>query len=331
LNVLSLFDGISTGYYCLKKAGVNVKKYFASEINPNAIKISEKNYPDVIRLGDICTVDSLMLPRIDLIIGGSPCQGFSRAGKNLNFDDPRSKLFFEYLRIFNDIRNYNPDVKFLLENVVMNKDCENRISDYMGVEPVKIDSRDFSAQHRERLYWTNIPILQYEKRTVKLTDILDDSHTVENLVLYKGVYFDSGTSENGRRLVERINGEVRIKQATKLGYIVAEDGDGVSLEFPTSKSRRGRVIKNKSHTLTTSGRPQVFHNNTIRLLNTLERERLQTLPDDYTKCEGVTDSARNEALGNGWTADVITHIFKGLTVSDDWIVVFRNPDSDNRT
>jgi hypothetical protein len=112
LNVLSLFDGISTGYYCLKKAGVNVKKYFASEINPNAIKISEKNYPDVIRLGDICTVDSLMLPRIDLIIGGSPCQGFSRAGKNLNFDDPRSKLFFEYLRIFNDIRNYNPDVKF---------------------------------------------------------------------------------------------------------------------------------------------------------------------------------------------------------------------------
>ncbi len=315
MNVLSLFDGISTGRYSLEKAGISVKNYFASEINPNAIKISEKNYPDIIRLGDVCTVDIEKLPKIDLVIGGSPCQGFSRAGKCLNFDDSRSKLFFEYMRILKDIRRYNPGVKFLLENVVMSKDCKDIISDYIGVAPIKINSRDFSAQNRERLYWTNIPILPYTKKNIRLLDILDDSYVPENLIAYNGVYFDRGSSENGRRLVENINGEIRIKQATKLGYIVAEEGDGISLEFPTSKSRRGRVIKGKSPTLTTAGRPQVYHNGVIRLLTTLERERLQTLPDNYTKCEGVTESARNEAIGNGWTAYVITHIFKGLTVS----------------
>lgn len=317
MNVLSLFDGISTGRYCLEKAGISVKNYFASEINPNAIKISEKNYPDIIRLGDVCTVDIEKLPKIDLIIGGSPCQGFSRAGKCLNFEDQRSKLFFEYIRILSDIRRSNPCVKFLLENVVMSKECKDVISVYMGVDPIKINSRDFSAQNRERLYWTNIPILSHTKKNIQLVDILDNSYFPENLIEYNGIYFDKGTSENGRRLVENIDGEIRIKQATKLGYIVAEDGDGISLEFPNSKSRRGRVIKRKSHTLTTAGRPQVYHNGVIRLLNTLERERLQTLPDNYTKCEGITESARNEAIGNGWTADVITHIFKGLTVSDN--------------
>lgn len=314
MNALSLFDGISTGRYCLDQAGIQVDNYFSSEINPSAIKISEKNYPDIIRLGDVTTIDTLDLPRIDLLIGGSPCQGFSRAGKCLNFEDPRSKLFFEYVRILNEIREYNPDVKFLLENVAMKKEWEDVISDHLGVKPVKINSRDFSAQNRPRVYWSNISLLPYEVKNIKLIDVLDESYTPDNMTVYNGILFDSGSSPKSKELVSVVNGEVRVKQATKQGYIVAEDGDGICLEFPGSTSRRGRVIKNKSITLTTSGRPLVYHNGAIRTLNTLERERLQTLPDNYTECEGVSISARNEALGNGWTAAVITHYFRGLKV-----------------
>ena len=313
MNVLSLFDGISTGRYCLEQAGIQVDNYFSSEINPNAIKISEKNYPDIIRLGDVTSIDTIELPRIDLIIGGSPCQGFSRAGKCLNFDDPRSKLFFEFVRLLNEIREYNPDVKFLLENVDMKKEWEEVISEHLGVKPVKINSRDFSGQYRLRLYWTNIPVLPYEPKNINLIDIIEDNPEIE-YIEYDGIRFDPSISENGRKLCYMENGELRVKQSTIKGYIVAEDGDGVNLEFPTSKSRRGRVIKGKSSTLTTIGRPLVYHNGVIRLLSTLERERLQTLPDNFTECEGVSLSARNEALGNGWTAAVITHIFRGLSL-----------------
>lgn len=311
MNVLSLFDGISTGRYCLDQAGIKVDNYFSSEINPSAIKISEKNYPDIIRLGDVSKIDTLDLPTIDLLIGGSPYQGFSRAGKCLNFEDPRSKLFFEYVRLLNEIRSYNPDVKFLLENVEMKKEWIEVIDENLGVKSIKINSRDFSGQYRLRRYWTNIPILPYEPVTTKLKDILEDNPDID-YVEYNGILFDPIISENGRKLCYLENGELRVRQSTKLGYIVAEDDDGVNLEFPTSKSRRGRVIKGKSSTLTTVGRPLVYHNGVIRLLTTLERERLQTLPDNYTECEGVSISARNEALGNGWTADVITHIFRGL-------------------
>lgn len=313
MNALSLFDGISTGRYCLDQAGIQVDNYFSSEINPSAIKISEKNYPDIIRLGDVTTIDTLDLPRIDLLIGGSPCQGFSRAGKCLNFEDPRSKLFFEYVRILNDIREYNPDVKFLLENVAMKKEWEDVISDHLGVKPVKINSRDFSGQYRLRLYWSNILLLPYEPDTINLIDIIEDNPDID-YIEYNGILFDPSISENARELCYIENGELRIKQSTKLGYIVAKDGDGINLEFPTSKTRRGRVIKGKSSTLTTVGRPLVYHKGVIRLITTLERERLQTLPDNYTECEGVSISARNEALGNGWTAKVITHYFRGLKV-----------------
>lgn len=313
MNVLSLFDGISTGRYCLDKAGIQVENYFSSEINQSAIKISEKNYPDIIRLGDVTGIDTIDLPRINLLIGGSPCQGFSRAGKCLNFDDPRSKLFFVYAGILKEIRAYNPEVKFLLENVVMKKEWEDVISEQLGVKPVKINSRDFSAQYRARLYWTNIPILPYEPVTTKLKDIIEDNPD-KDYIEYNGILFDPIISENARKLCYIENGELRVKQSTKQGYIVAEDGDSVNLEFPTSKSRRGRVIKGKSSTLTTVGRPLVYHNGIIREITTLERERLQTLPDNFTECEGVSLAARNEALGNGWTADVITHIFRGLSL-----------------
>lgn len=322
MNVLSLFDGISTGRYCLAKAGIPVEKYYASEIDESAIKISEKNYPDIIRLGDVTKIHASDLAPIDLIIGGSPCQGFSKAGAGLNFEDPRSKLFFEYVRLLNEIREYNPGVKFLLENVVMRTEYEDIISEYMGVKPYKINSRYFSAQHRERLYWTNIPVVRYGKERLyycdeadeKLLDVLDTSYVPNIIHEANGVLFGPGVSANGKNLVRVVNGAIQVKQATKQGYIVANVGDGLNLEFPGSQTRRGRVIPGKSHTLTVSGRPLVLDiHNIIRQFTTLERERLQKLPDGYTECPGVTDAQRNKALGNGWTASVITHIFGGLT------------------
>lgn len=312
MNVFSAFDGVSTGHYCLDEAGIRVDKYFSSEIEPNAIKISEKHYPDIIRLGDITKVRAEMLPKIDLLIGGSPCQGFSRGGKCLNFDDPRSKLFFEYVRILNEIREINPDVKFLLENVEMKKEWIDIIEEHLGVKGCSINSKLLSAQNRPRMYWTNI---DFEKSIddagIKLLDILEDVDTT-GFINHNGILFDPRIREDCRDLVSVVNGEVRISQATKLGYIIAENGDGVNLDFPTSKTRRGRVVKGKSACLTTSTEPLVFVNGAIRLLTITEKERLQTLPDGYT--EGVSYTARVESLGNGWTADVITHIFKGLKV-----------------
>ena len=319
MNVLSLFDGISTGRYCLEKAGIPVEHYYASEIDESAIKISEKNYPDIIRLGDVTKIHAADLAPIDLIIGGSPCQGFSKAGAGLNFEDPRSKLFFEYVRLLNEIREYNPDVHFLLENVVMRTEYEDIISEYMGITPYKINSRYFSAQHRERLYWTNIPVdifgVEIRDNFIgdKLIDVLDTSYVPNIIYEANGVLFGPGVSANGKNLVRKVDGEIQVKQATKQGYIVANVGDGLSLEFPGSRTRRGRVIPGKSHTLTVSGRPLVLDtHNIIRQFTTLERERLQKLPDGYTECPGVTDAQRNKALGNGWTASVITYLFTGL-------------------
>lgn len=311
MNVLSLFDGISTGRYCLEQAGIPVENYFSSEINPSAIKISEKNYPDIIRLGDVTSIDTIDLPRIDLVIGGSPCQGFSRAGKCLNFDDPRSKLFFEYVRILNEIREYNPDVKFLLENVAMKKEWKDIITDCLGVEPREVNSKIVSAQNRERIYWTNIPWLEIEATDPPLSSILDVVNT-EDFIEENGIYFDPRIPETQRELVTVCDGEVRVRQATKLGYIVPNDYDGVNLCFPKSTSRRGRVVRRKSNTITCMGRVAVYYNRIFRYLNVTEMERLQTLPDGYT--DGVPESARIEAIGNGWTAAVITHIFRGLSL-----------------
>lgn len=310
MNVLSLFDGISTGRLCLEMAGIQVDNYFSSEINSRAIQISEKNYPDIIRLGDVTSVDVDKLPKIDLIIAGSPCQGFSRAGLCLNFEDPRSKLFFEFVRILAAIREKNPDVKFLLENVEMKKEWRQVITNYVGVEPYLINSKLLSAHNRPRTYWTNIDFEKpIEDAGITVLDIVESVDT-SNFVNQNGVLFDLRIRPECRDLVSVVDGEVRIKQATKLGYIVAENGDGVNLDFPTSKSRRGRVIKNKAPCLTTSTEPLVFVDGAIRQLTITEKERLQTLPDGFT--EGVSYNARLEALGNGWTASVIAHIFRGL-------------------
>ena len=310
MNVLSLFDGISCGRVALERAGIQIDKYYASEIDNTASAISEKNYKDIIRLGDVTKWREWELSKIDLLIGGSPCQGFSRAGIGLNFEDSRSKLFFTYVDILNDVRKKNPDVLFLLENVAMKKEWEDVITEYLGVEPIKINSKLLSAQHRERIYWTNIPIRELvEDKKIMLADILEDV-SIEGYIETDGLLFDPTISEASRNLISVIDGEVRVKQAVKKGYIVAESGDGVNLAFPGSTSRRGRVIKGKSSTLDCVCNLCVHHNGVIRRYTLTELEKLQTLPAGYT--EGVSDSARRKAIGNGWTVDVIAHIFSGM-------------------
>jgi site-specific DNA-cytosine methylase len=173
LNVLSLFDGMACGRLALDRAGIEVNNYYASEIDPYAIKIAQKNFSDIIQIGDVKNVNIKDLKHITLLIGGSPCQGFSFAGKGLNFEDPRSALFFEYVKI---LKQLNPKY-FLLENVQMKKEYEDIISGYLGVKPIVINSALVSAQNRVRLYWTNIPgIKQPEDKGVLLKDIIENGY-----------------------------------------------------------------------------------------------------------------------------------------------------------
>ena len=170
MNVLSLFDGMSCGRIALERLGIQVDNYYASEIDKYAIQVSQANYPDIIQVGDVTELDTSTLPKIDLIMGGSPCQGFSFAGKQLAFDDPRSALFFEFVRCVEELK----PKYFLLENVRMKKEYLDVISEYMGVEPIMINSALVSAQNRVRFYWTNIPgIEQPEQRGIVLRDILE--------------------------------------------------------------------------------------------------------------------------------------------------------------
>lgn len=171
MNVLSLFDGMSCGQIALQKLGIKVDKYFACEIDKYAIQVTQNNFPDTIQLGDVqfVTKETLGNHKIDLILGGSPCQGFSFAGKNLNFQDPRSALFFEFVRLVKELKPRY----FLLENVRMKKESRDIISDYMGCEPIEINSALMSAQNRRRLYWTNIPgVTQPKDKGIVLKDII---------------------------------------------------------------------------------------------------------------------------------------------------------------
>ena len=171
MNVLSLFDGMSCGQIALQKLGIKVDKYFACEIDKYAMQVTQNNFPDTIQLGDVqfVTKETLGNHKIDLILGGSPCQGFSFAGKNLNFQDPRSALFFEFVRLVKELK----PKYFLLENVRMKKESRDIISEYMGCEPIEINSALMSAQNRRRLYWTNIPgVTQPEDKGIVLKDII---------------------------------------------------------------------------------------------------------------------------------------------------------------
>ena len=204
MNVLSLFDGISCGMIALERANIRVDNYYSSEIEKSAIEISNKNYPDIIRLGDITKIDDEILktlPKIDLILAGSPCQGFSRNGNMLNFEHKQSKLFFDFIRILDWIKNNNnQDVKFLLENVEMKKEWRDIITSFVKVEPLDINSKLVSAQNRPRVYWTNINNISIpNNRNINLYDILELDGEYD-LVSHQGIKIDSSFSEKEKNL-----------------------------------------------------------------------------------------------------------------------------------
>ncbi len=310
MNVLSLFDGIGTGMLALKNAGIKVDRYFASEIDEKAINVALKNFPEIVEIGDIKKINVKEFGKIDLIIGGSPCQGFSRNGKHLNFDDPRSRLFLEYVEVLENVQKENPKVKFMLENVRMKKEWEDTITDFLKVKPITIDSRRHTPQARERTYWTNIEgVQQPEIEMATISDIAEERKS-SKLVKTNGIWFDTAISERERELAHKIDGKIRIRQATKTGYIVAEEGDGINLQFPTSKTRRGRVIKGKVPTLDCACNVCYLLDGIIRKVTVTEAERLQTLPDGYTG--SLKDQEARKAIGNGWCEKTVRHIFSNL-------------------
>lgn len=285
ITVLSLFDGISCGRIALERAGIKAKEYYASEIDQFAMQVSKKNYPTIIQLGDVTTWRKWDIDwaNIDLLIGGSPCQGFSFAGKQLNFNDDRSKLFFEYVDILNHIKSMNPNIKFLLENVRMKKEYQDVISSYLGTTPIKINSALVSAANRNRLYWANFKFDIPADRNITFDDINDHSQ-------------DWLSNDYINKVSKWKAQQDPIKNAT---YI------GTNSKLPCLTARG----YNQSH----SGMILISDGTRYRYLSNTEAELAMTLPMGYTY--GISDRERARCIGNGWTVDVIAHIFNNIELN----------------
>lgn len=286
MNVLSLFDGMSCGQIALNKLGFKIDNYFASEIDKDAMKIAKKNFPNMQHIGDVTKVKGSELPKIDLLIGGSPCQGFSFAGKQLNFNDPRSALFFEFVRL---LRETNPKY-FLLENVRMKTEYQDVITEHLNwIEPIAINSSLVSAQNRNRLYWTNIPSVEQPKdKGIWLKDIFE-LNTDEKI--YTEPYY-----------------KVNNKQLSYLGYVGNSPKQATKVFSTNGKSVCLTALGGGQGGKT--GLYEIPNTRTCRKLTVTECERLQNVPNGYT--EGVSNTSRYKMLGNGWTVDVIKHIFRNM-------------------
>ena len=343
MNVLSLFDGMSCGRIALERAGIQVDKYFASEVDKHAIAVAKANWPETKHIGDVreIKVNANSKLKIDLLIGGSPCQSFSFAGKRKgmatkceteiltleqylelkeqNFEfEGQSYLFWEYMRLLHELK----PKYFLLENVKMAKKWKDILSEAIGCEPIEINSNLVSAQNRKRLYWTNIPnVDQPEDLKIFLKDILQKD-------VDESFYLSSKATDYMSR--ER-NGKPRWEYHTnppegKAACLTACMGKGVPYgvitpELPIGcdyRSDEGFRFRDNGKTGTSAARARndescgqlVSQYPRIRRLTPIECERLQTVPDNYTNC--VANTQRYKMLGNGWTIDVIAHIFKGL-------------------
>lgn len=304
MKVLSLFDGISCGHLALDKIGIKVDKYYASEIEPNAIAITQYNYPDTIQLGDITKITEEQLDslgHIDMVIGGSPCQDLScfkqSIGDNKGLEGSKSNLFYHYVRI---LKHVNPKY-FLLENVASMEDkWRDMISEILGVEPIMIDSSLVCAAIRERYYWCNFPVNGQPQDThTVLADIVEPVENVPDRCYYDNreyEYFGDDARIQCRLLGKGLLNNMRCvyNLNSKCATILC-DGDG------------GNRVK------------KVYQGGRCRKLLPVEYERLQNLPDNYTlygikdgKTVTISNSKRYTACGNGWTVDVIAHIFKGL-------------------
>lgn len=289
MKVLSLFDGIACGRLALERAGIPVEKYYASEIDKHAIQVAQKNYPDIIQIGDCTKVNWNNYEDVDIIIGGSPCQDLSiiKCANREGLHGEKSKLFWEYIRALSTIK----PKYFLLENVASMKaedrDAITAVLKAMYPETTcwLIDSALVSAQQRKRYYWTNWEIDQLEDKGIMLKDIMED------LVETKYFYNHPLTNIDLTKQVCAIMQYKNYKMHKRI----------LNPEF-------------KCQTLTTCGggntQKKVYINGRARKLTPIEYERLQTLPDNYTA--GMADSHRYNTIGNGWTVDVIAHILKGI-------------------
>ena len=328
---------MSCGQIALTNLGCFPDKYYASEVDKFAIQQTRHVFPDTIHIGDVTRVDVSKLDKIDLIIGGSPCQSFSFAGKqagmatteNIEITDldqyldlkimgfeftGQSYLFWEYMRILTEVRKYNPGVKFLLENVVMSKKWEAVLTNAIGVDPIKINSNLLSAQNRKRLYWTNIAeITQPEDEGVFIRDILEEDVDEK--------YYLSDKALDGMINRARVNAE----KGNGFGACVVSPDRKANTLLVGPQSRehnliiaasRGRVCEDgKSNCLTTGQKkenPLIENRGTLRRLTPVECARLQTVPSWYEWV--VSDTQIYRMCGNGWTVRVIEHILKNLFV-----------------
>lgn len=320
-NVLSLFGGIECGRVALNHLGITPNNYFSSEININSIKIASKNFPDIEHIGSVTDVKAADLPKIDLILAGFPCTDLSRAGRQNGFYGidsleahqyhkennhkfkGQSYLFWEFVRLLFELQ----PKYFLLENVVMPAKYKRLISKTLGLKPYEINSSDFSAQSRERLYWTNIDIdvpIHVSRLSVK--DTLDD--TIDYGFL-DGQFVPVVNRSNFDDYSDKIKG---------IGGLLPE-GNGVNInsskysnlnDFRTE--RRVYSVHGKCPTMTT-GNSTIFKiGDRFRTLTVLEKERLQGLPDNYTRVRGMADGPRAFGIGNGWTVPTIEHLLKNL-------------------
>jgi DNA-cytosine methyltransferase len=287
MNILSLFDGISCGQISLNRVGIKYDNYFASEIDKYAIQVTQHNYPKTIQVGDVTKLKGEDFPQIDLLIGGSPCQSFSNAGRGTGFKG-KSGLFWEYVRILKEVK----PTYFLLENVKMKKEWQDIISEALFVKPIEINSKYFVPQNRPRLYWTNIEV-ENIPTTYKhcLNDILEDATSRYYLTEKQKSILDLNYKWSENEIIRHKAGK------HQQDNIYRYDG----LMACLSASHHGAARH-----LTKTYLP----NGEIRRLTENEVEKLQGVPNDYTK--GVSSSKRYEVLGNGWTVDVIAHIFKNI-------------------
>lgn len=282
MNILSLFDGISCGQIALERACIKIDNYYSSEIDNNAIKVTQYNYPNTIQIGDVTkikykdnklyTEKGIYENKIDLLIGGSPCQGFSNAGKMLNFKDERSMLFFEYVRLLNEVK----PKYFLLENVKMKKEWQDIITRHLGVEPIEINSSLVSGQNRVRLYWTNIPnVKPPQDKKIMFKDIISKDRKWFSLLPWCFKKWGDKIKLDTLRTLE----------------------DDKSFCVTTGKTHSKNYYLNRERNMMTK-------------LNANEVELLQTIPIGYTNV--LAETQRFKCIGNAWTVDVIAHIFSFL-------------------
>lgn len=282
MKVLSLFDGISCGMLALERAGIPVERYVAYEIDENAIKVSKHNYPQIEHCGDVTTADFTQYKGFDLLIGGSPCQDLCSMGSHKGLAGEKSKLFFEFVRALKEVE---PKYFLLENNASMNKENKKIISEYMGCEPVLINSADFSAQTRKRLYWTNIPIKKWQAKNIVIKDILQENVLRKKVTDKIQKYVFSG-EYSGRKIEKTTKGSIR------------------------EVFEKSRTIGTRSYDISSNAGICFKINNEYYSLSQTEFERLQTLPDKYTSVLPIKKAVF--AIGNGWTVDVIVHILKSL-------------------